>query len=82
LKDFRESTQLGSDSTWDHKTQASLFGTRESSLSESVEPTISPVASAVSGQAFFGGWTDKQGECGESPDPFPMTISAAGASSF
>jgi hypothetical protein len=80
LKEFRESRQLGTDTTWDEKTQSALLAAREASAAS---PTIlSPNMSAAIAPTFLGGWTATQGDCGEPPDPPPMTISAGGASSF
>jgi DNA-binding helix-hairpin-helix protein with protein kinase domain len=80
LREFRESRQLGTDTTWDEKTQSSLLAAREASAAS---PTIlSPNMSVAIAPTFLGGWTATQGECGDPSDPPPMTISAGGASSF
>jgi DNA-binding helix-hairpin-helix protein with protein kinase domain len=76
LADFRQTRQLGTDSTWDERTQGALF---ESGQSATTTPSSLPVGTP---QAFFGGWTDTPGACGEPPDRPPLTIDATGASTF
>jgi peptidoglycan hydrolase-like protein with peptidoglycan-binding domain len=81
LREFRATRQLGVDSTWDEKTQSLLLDVRQASTAAG-SAVVSPYPSAAFAQNLWGGWTATQGECGEPPDPPPMTISAAGASTF